>query len=301
MDSSTTPSLSCNAPVLNLTGISVVNNEVPIKSVNVSANLNQAYTCVKVNLRTPNYLGLLTKDESNLIPVKGYSGFNQVRIEWFNGKDTNANSNVDLLPSGSPLVTQNPADATHWKANRPPIMRVQIMKLNSAGFALTDLDNNFNSTYSNTMFLYPIKGAANALNFTNDQRRTYLPSLRPSPVQCAESVASGYACSATLTLPSSISADDVAFLRVTSMYNKANYRVTLLNGGTTVNFDGVQPEIDSTGRANDLFRRVKSRVEMANVNFPYPEAAVDITGSLCKNFWVTDNPADHASANACTP
>ncbi|MNT89909.1 hypothetical protein D3C72_2307220 [compost metagenome] len=77
----------------------------------------------------------------------------------------------------------------------------------------------------------------------------------------------------------------------------------MLRGATTVPFDGVIAKIDATGRANDLFRRVESTVELEPINFPYPEAAVDISGNLCKNFVVTDGtgPNRGYSAGSCTP
>jgi hypothetical protein len=87
------------------------------------------------------------------------------------------------------------------------------------------------------------------------------------------------------------------------MYNSTSYSVKLLKGVDVVQFDGVLPAVDSTGRANDIFRRVSSRVEMNPINFPYPDAAVDITGSLCKNFTVTDGtgPNGGYASTSCTP
>jgi hypothetical protein len=67
-----------------------------------------------------------------------------------------------------------------------------------------------------------------------------------------------------------------------------------------VPFDRVQPEVDSTGRANDMFRRVKTRVEFKS-DFIYPEAAVDIGGDLCKNFIITDKDTDYVDNSTCTP
>jgi hypothetical protein len=75
--------------------------------------------------------------------------------------------------------------------------------------------------------------------------------------------------------------------------------VTLLSGATQAQFDNVQPSIDSTGRANDLFRRVSTRVSLTDSNFLYPDAAVDVTGNFCKNFVVTDKTTDYV--NSCTP
>lgn len=305
VDSSTTASLACNASVITLNDVRdvVVNDEVPVKTSTTSSSLNQAYTCVKINLQTPNYLGLLTNNESNLVPIKGTTTIDRVKIEWFDAQDVDASfsSNISLLSSGTPLIAQ----AT-WPSNRPPIMRLQIMNLDgdASGFTLDQLNNNGALTYSNTLFLYPNSGnsAQTIADFSTDARRTYIAGARPTATRCLTNIAAGgYACSMTLRLPAPVSVNDMTFLRVSSMYNKANYRITLQSGGTTVNFNGVQPEIDSTGRANDLFRRVKSRVEMSNVNFPYPEAAVDITGSLCKNFWVTDSTVDYGTVSTCNP
>ena len=118
-----------------------------------------------------------------------------------------------------------------------------------------------------------------------------------------------YACSATITLPVSVvkdittgNIDHIQYLDLTSLYKKSNYRITLWNGSgpakKLVKFDAVQPEVDSTGRTNNLFRRVKSRVELTDINYPYPNAAIDITGNLCKDFTVTNDTKDYT--NRCS-
>ena len=75
-----------------------------------------------------------------------------------------------------------------------------------------------------------------------------------------------------------------AYVRLTALYKSTHFRISLV--GTQ--FKGVQPSIDSTGRANDQYRRVEDRVDLVNTNFPFPEAALDVSGNLCKNFLVTD-------------
>ena len=42
--------------------------------------------------------------------------------------------------------------------------------------------------------------------------------------------------------------------------------------------DGVQVKIDSTGRANDLYRRVETRLQPGEVAFPYPLYAIQVLG-----------------------
>jgi len=61
-----------------------------------------------------------------------------------------------------------------------------------------------------------------------------------------------------------------------------------------VYFANVQPMVDSTGRANDLFRRVESRIELVDTNFPIANYALAMTDpsnstGIVKDFYVTKN------------
>ena len=66
-------------------------------------------------------------------------------------------------------------------------------------------------------------------------------------------------------------------------------------GCTSIDFADVQPIVDSTGRANDLFRRIEARVELVDTYFPIVNyaLAVDKTkdgeGDVEKDFYVTNN------------
>jgi len=300
---------TCNSGVKTLTDLSSSSaSEVKVNSGDTSDKYDQAYTCTLINLNTPDYLGQLSSDQSIIIPLSGVGAFSQVQIEWFSSKDLSTSdlSKTSLVTtaeanSGKPLLQKS-----DWKSNMPPIMRAQLIQFGSS-FTLSNLDNPVGGTSdANTLFLYP-SGVANSTaatttntSFINDVRRVGTKS--PTVVNCKGSLTSGgYACTTIINLPNPVNGGTrTAFLRLTSLYNKANYRVTM--PGTT--FDGVQPEIDSTGRANNLFRRVKSRVELVDTNFPFPDAAVDITGNLCKEFKITDNTDDYAglnSASTCTP
>ena len=152
---------------------------------------------------------------------------------------------------------------------------------------------------ANTVFLYPTRGGdtTNELILRDNRRSTTTnnpapdsPNASPLPTRCVATVSSGgYACTMTLTLPNPISGDAstrTAYLRLTPFYKSTRFEVRLKSSGADVNFKGVQPLIDSTGRANDLFRRVQSRVEMTDTTFPYPDAAVDVTTEFCKDFTV---------------
>lgn len=296
---------------------SLASNEVKVQQSSGDAALNQAYTCVKIQPQTDDYLGTMTANGSKIIPLKGTTTITTVMVEWYNSKNiSNSNLDVSLIPGSSIPISGNPASqhpplydqtANGWGPDRPSLMRTQLMQFGS-NFSLTDFDNTnaAGESNANTLFLYPtgIKGTPNntidQYSFTGRDVR-FVPVGSPLPVTCSGNLGGGgYACRVKIDLPTPVAAGSrTAFLRLTALYNATNYRVTMLNGASPVKFDAVQPEIDSTGRADTLFRRIKTRVELIDTDFAYPEAAVDVTGSLCKNFIVTDNANDYV--NNCTP
>jgi Tfp pilus assembly protein PilX len=290
----------CNIALTNV--VTSQNGEVKVQqSSGDVTTFDQAYTCVKVILDTPNYQASLNQDTSKLIPLVGLSDFDSIKIDWFSARDlqdTTKNVNVPTVAQGTSLLSQS-SWISSTTPNQPSIMRAQLMQVGDNGFKLSDFDGATNAqgiSNANTLFLYPSAIVSSPLTFASNVRKS--PSA-PTAVHCSTTLNSGgYACSATITLPSPIGGGArIAYLNLTSLYRSSSYQVTLLSGGSTVDFDGVQPEVDSTGRSNDLFRRVQSRVEA--VSGIYPQAAVQVSGNLCKSFSVTDNAADYT--DTCTP
>lgn len=293
-------STECNKFVSSV--VSFNSDEVLVQQSTNDLSLNQAYTCTLVQMKTPDFRGSLQPNGSKIIPLVGASAFDSITIRWFSNSDTQNVSNVDLekKSTSQPLYT-------NWPVDRPPIMRVQLMQYGD-NFTLSSFDENSSgNSNASTVFLYPNGTAGVALpgSRSPDQVNIYGPrksaTIDPDSVTCSGDIsAGGYACSAEVILPSTIGGGNRnAFIRLSSIYQGSSFSVELNGGGSIVNFDGVQPAIDSTGRANDIFRRVQSRVEMADPNYPYPGAAVDISGNFCKNFVVTDNPGDYSTE--CTP
>jgi hypothetical protein len=60
----------------------------------------------------------------------------------------------------------------------------------------------------------------------------------------------------------------------------------------------VQPSVDSTGRANDVFRRVQSRIRFDEATGGYPENALDTTNDIRKDFAVSSEPL---TLGSCQP
>lgn len=286
---------NCNTALADVVNVQP-NTEVVIEQSSGDAALNQAYTCVKVSLETEDYLGTLPAYSSKIIPLFGTGSFTTIRLDWYSTDDLGGNVNVTLpsaVSADRPLLAQS-----DWPQTQPSIMRTQLVQFGSNGsgtpqFRLSDFDNTSSGQSNvNTLFLYPVGATGVATNtvdtweFINrDVRRT--GGGAPLGTTCTGVLnAGGYACSAYLQLPTPIGGGErTAYLRLTSLYNPTHYRVTLV--GTR--FDAVQPSVDSTGRANDLFRRVEARVDLIDTDFPFPEGAVQVTGDFCKDFTITDN------------
>ncbi len=270
-----------------------------------SAKLDQAYTCVKVAVDTDDYTGVAGANQSSIVPIVGVSPFDTVEVSWFSKDDISSTTNSSTIgfPSSGASVPLPPVGTTQWQYNYPSLLRTELMQTGT-NFKLTDFDSSQagNRSDVNTLFLYPSATGLTTSDFALDARQS--PTNTPQQIRCSTSfVNSQYACTATIKLPSPIDgnvANRNAFLRLTSLYNGAHFRIRLLSGANYVKFNQVQPIIDSTGRANDMFRRVQARVQLIG-NFTYPQAAIDLGGSLCKNFVVTNDDSGYIGSPTCTP
>jgi len=301
-------SSNCNDGLRNVV-VTTPGQEVPVQQSQSTNDddLNQAYTCVKMSLETDDYLGTIQANTSKLVPLIADKPFSTVTVEWFMASDIGITGTaLSLLSNGAPskpLYLQK-----DWPANRPSLMRTQLMQFGSS-FTLDSFDatsSSLTNSNASTLFLYPTsttilgpdKSVVDTAAFSKDARQISYGT--PQPVKCISDLnVGGYACTVTITLPQAVDQTDnkrTAYLRLTPLYNASHFRVSL---GEGARFSGVQPSIDSTGRANDQYRRVESRVDLMDTNFPFPESALDLTGNLCKDFVVTENVSDFRTY--CTP
>lgn len=117
-----------------------------------------------------------------------------------------------------------------------------------------------------------------------------------SPFQIKCQSGGDFACEVTLS-GLSFNVDDSAFLVVSLPYGDeyTDFKVALKNSDNEdLPFKGVQVSVDSTGRTNQLIRRVETRLDPADLFFPYPQYELDFNGNqdeeaIRKKFWITNN------------
>jgi hypothetical protein len=288
-----------NAGVATLT-----NGEVLVKSNNADDDqLNQAYTCIKVQMNPSDNVGALTPGTSRFIHLKTKDNapFTKVKIQWYS---LTQGQTLDLdgsVPYELPKT---------WPANRPAVVRAQLLQYRS-NFQLSNFDTAGINKNNLTSFLLPSSTPGlNTAAFSNDFRQDQT-SGAPQQVSCSLATTNRYACEVTIDLPCAADPctdyptqnnDRDAYLKISQYYSAANtdYRISMINNdGTEVRFADVQPVVDSTGRANDIFRRIRSRIDLGVSSIPNPEATVDVTRSLCKEFVVTNDSAYPGSNSIC--
>ena len=289
-------------------GVAAGGQEGAVGQRESDADLDQAYTCVKMTVDSPEYQGALEPMTSRLIPLKGQSAFDRVVVEWFSAADMQTEGRADD-PAGVDLdTTVKLPKKDAWPKNRPALLRTQFIQFGD-GFRLSDFDTRSDDGHMNTgtLFLYPASvGRTDPISLASEDMRHKQPNGVVQQVACQpDMIEHLYSCRATIILPSPVG-DGAAphrYLRLDGLYSQTNsFRIHLLQDATPVGFSGVQATVDSTGRASDQFRRIESRIEVATNTFPYPRSAIDITGSLCKNMMVTDNSADYRGGlQECDP
>lgn len=271
-----------------------------------SAAFDQAYTCVNIAMQSPDFRTELAVEEVGIIPLRAADSFDRVVVEWFERDDIPSGALFATAPAPTGSSDSLPQhDSSSWGPTTPPLMRAQLITPGTT-FAAADLDN---SDVSRTVFLRPMSvlpGESSQEVLLADYTRVTSdaghPGNSPLALSCSSDFLNhGHSCRVTLNIGSEVTREESAsaLLRLNTIYNTTatTVRVVLYNGSRVVNFDGVQPVVDSTGRANNLFRRVEARLAIGD-DVPLPSRVVDVVNNLCKDFSVGSSGAQ---AGSCTP
>ncbi|HEU0266514.1 MAG TPA: hypothetical protein VFQ70_02710 [Candidatus Saccharimonadaceae bacterium] len=270
------------------------NEEYPIQTTMGGNNpLNQAYTCVTINTQPNDYQANVSAGTPLIIPLQATAQATLLNFSW---KSENSSATPSYPKSPTQTGLLNFKAWSQPSTNYPPVMQLELIRLGPGGtVTLSDLDGQS----AKTLLLYPMKGLASrsSLNFSTYSR------LQPSQLQavnCYDDPNDGNQCYATLSdggnpMVSTSGAPSV-YLVMMPIYRDAAVTVGFPQPSSN-SFENLQAVVDSTGRANDLFRRVQARVDIIPHPTTYPNAAVSLQGPLCKDFTVTPSGVQN---NTCT-
>lgn len=267
-------------------------------------DLNERYTCTIITEDTRTVTGSLfpgsTDEGTTIIPIKATGAFDTIVITW---QIKVPSSTIAGLTYGGDINNASYADsdaiATAFKANEdwPAVMGAHLM-VQQAGqsIAYSNPDGTTVAGIEQRQWLFYPYGAG----LTDvDASTTGIGPLSRQLARCQDAAMAGYQpapsegrymCQIKIRNVDIASLQGTRYLQLTSMYRDTQYVVSLTRGGaeTPVLFDNVNPQIDSTGAVDNVFRRVKVGLTYEGKGVggrnPILPNAIDTGEGLCKNF-----------------
>lgn len=244
---------------------------VPVPNIDNDTN---KYTCILYDKAPPSVVfDVLSISDSKVVPIQttDTSGnpiaLKQLKFEW---------SSVDTVPNltGCNLTATSTLPKTIPNCTVGGL-RMDLIKVGNSRDNI--IDNNY------TAYVLPGK-LVGALAYAAGRQGEIGQAI------CSNATKK---CNFTLNVGSA-TPTDVFTLHLESLY-KDNKAVTITGlggtlGTTPVRFNNAQIMIDSTGKANDVLRRVQVRIPAAT-QYDYPKSsAIKTTQSVCKLITVTGPP-----------
>jgi Tfp pilus assembly protein PilX len=247
----------------------------------LDASTNVRYTCLMVD-PTPTALvyGSVTT-RSTIVPLIATSGtISSVTLTWQTKDDTTTPSAA--CPTTTSSTFTPVTAATPWNCGYG-VLRIDFVptagSLTMSGLQTTTMSSFF-------VPIRPGSGGTNSITYGGGTNSRV-----------------GIACTDTncnVTISTSASPQSQYYLRVSSVYKDVSLQVTAKDGvGATVKLQGAQALVDSTGKAQDVLRRIQVRVPLigSSTNL-LSDYAIQSTEAICKRFSVMDgfynNSADDA-------
>lgn len=233
---------------------------------------NVKVTCVMVDPIPSDIKVGASQTESTIIPIKtiGSVNLSSLTFRWTPPQDVAAGVS-GCSTAGTFPATRN-GNCTF------ALLRVDLLK--TPGTV-----NNFAALADNTLtfYLQPINSTAGGSTLVSSFNPTPLtPSLNRGRIVGAGCNAE---CSATITLIGTAIGPDY-YVRLSTLYaDTETVTITGASNGVPVKFSGIQAVIDSTGKAQDVLRRVQVRYPIG-ITHGEPPYAVQSSSTICKKFTV---------------
>jgi hypothetical protein len=212
--------------------------------------------------------------------------FDTITLKWHRfGTTYDGAASVDSRANAK-FGSFNP-QTTAWQnasgTSYPALLRVQLLEYDPA--------TNLSGLAGKDMVAYfiPVSNGTDPVSVGGAILSTSPLNRTRNFAQCV--TVGDYACTLNITGITGYNPAKRYFIKLSTKYRSANYKVELKVGGvggTPITFHDVQPEIDSTGAADNAYRRILTRVQYGTDGF-YTDNAVESAESFCKSFYVTSS------------
>lgn len=262
-----------------------------LKTSSVGNNSGASYTCLLINPFPDELKYLIYKEEPRATQITGANPSNPAETVLINSivvgwEDESANTS--FAPNPDPGYRFD--TATAWK--HTGLLKITLTPLTSAGI---NRDKLTKETY--TAYLYP-----NTSSPSNPPTYSYGSGLNKDGgvilngnchVNNRTRAGQSY-CAVEITGLASGN----YLMTMSSVYQ--NSKVTVLakgEGGSALKIKNAQTVIDSTGKAQDVLRRVQARISTRNDYVP--PAGTEAALSICKQLQLTPDSGSSGSPDVC--
>lgn len=237
-----------------------------------------SYSCLLIKQNLEQVNNVISTEESRIIPMNAVTSDGNPRdIENFTISWKAQGGGVSL-PSRS--VGEFPPVNAWGGPNTVGVLRVDVIPI--INLNAPSLDSNMV-----TFFAYPTSGPATSIG----------------PGANGQVVGAGCGSGNCQINLNSMPATSKYYVRLKAIYNAADVRMCLNACNGTTLIQGAGAEVDVTGKANDVLKRIKVMVgdgsAVANMD-NFPEYVVTSKNSICKKLEVWPGGADPGTA-ACSP
>lgn len=243
-------------------------------------NDTTSYTCLLVNPAPDSLAGPVTANSQSWVtPIQPSEELDYLHLSWTpqaNESETAGNPTDNCPPSiANPNANKfEPSD--NWGCTGYGVLRIDLVPT-SGSLSRSGLMRN-----THTMFVYPTTNSASS---TVAYVASNGATGRLERARCDDD-----SCKLSIDLRSAPNGQ--YYMRTLAFYRNTNMTVTGNNGDVT--FSNSQVVIDSTGKAQDVLRRIQVRVPITGGD--HPDYAIQTTNSLCKQFEAYYRPGDTASS-----
>jgi hypothetical protein len=212
------------------------------------------------------------------VPVKPVSPITSIVFEW---RDNNTNNVQASCNAGTLANLDFEGNAAGW-GNKIGALKLDLIGLpNSSPFGREDLvARQFGAV------LYPCNSATGLSSVTFASSVGNGSYGRIIPVNCQNS--GDYECRLEITGLNSFGPGlnrQEMYARFNSIYKDLDLRIEPLANGSRVQLEDAQAIVDSTGKANDVLRRLQARVPLYNA-YILPQAVLQSQEDVCKLYQV---------------
>ena len=249
--------------------------------VNLNTDSDISYTCRFISFNVTSLSGQLERGEIVNFDLVGVPNAVSARLKWHIPNEDNDGPNASrVLFNGQtwPGIGAN-RPASEWTTdNVPALMRLQTISYPSLGLNSANINNNIS-------FAYPDNSGSP--NGSGDVAST---SKRVTACTLLASTSSNYACQFTFLDIDGPTNHENKFLRLQALNNKTSYELQLLDGANNPVVVPDQVVIDVTGKAGNVFRRIRVTVPLNTGDADdIADHALLVDERICKNFEVSDS------------